>query len=84
LSKLKFYGVTKKTSPLIKSNLVDRYQQVILSDKYANHNTYSDWGKIKHGFPQAVIICFSYFTFMTYKNSHTKNPKYFFLQMTIV
>jgi len=84
LPKLKFYGVTGKTFPLIKSYLVDRHQRVILSDKYANHNTYSDWGKIKHGFPQAAIICFSYFILMTYKNSHIINPKYFFLQMTIV
>jgi len=84
LSKLKLYGVTAKSLPSIKSYLVGRHQRMILSDKYANHNTYSDWGKIKYGFPQAAIICFSYFTLMTYKKSHKINLKYFFLQMTIV
>jgi hypothetical protein len=47
LSKLKFYGVTGKTFPLIKSYLEDRHQRVILNDKYASHNTYSDWGDNK-------------------------------------
>jgi len=49
LSKLKLYGVTGKTFSLIKSYLEDRQQIVILNDKYVNNNTYSDWGKIKHG-----------------------------------
>jgi hypothetical protein len=49
LSKLKFYGVTVKTFSLIKSYLEDRHQQVILNDKYASHDTNSDWGNIKHG-----------------------------------
>jgi hypothetical protein len=43
LSQLKLYGVTGKTFPLIKSYLENRHR-VILNDKYANHNTYSDWG----------------------------------------
>jgi hypothetical protein len=42
LYKLKFYGVTGKIFPLTKSYLEDRHQQMILNDKYANHNTYSD------------------------------------------
>jgi hypothetical protein len=44
-----------KTFVLLKSYLEDRHQSVILNDKYANHNTYSDRGKIKHGFPQGSI-----------------------------
>jgi len=75
LSKLKFYRVTGKTFPLIKSYLEDRQQRVILNDKYASPNTYSDWGKIKNVVPQAVIICISYFISMTYQKSHIINPK---------
>jgi len=55
LSKLKFYRVTGKTFLLIKSYLQDRHQKVILNDKYAIHNTYHGWGKIKHTGPQEII-----------------------------
>jgi hypothetical protein len=44
-----------KAFVLLKSYLEDRHQGVILNDKYANHNTYSDRGKIKHGFSQGQI-----------------------------
>jgi len=40
---------------LIKSYLQDRHQKVILNDKYAIHNTYYGWGKIKHSGPHGII-----------------------------
>jgi hypothetical protein len=40
---------------LIKSYLQERHQKLILNDKYASHNTYYGWGKIKHGGPLGII-----------------------------
>jgi hypothetical protein len=66
-----------KTFVLLKSYLKDGHQRLILDDKYAGHNTYSDWGKIKHGFPQGSILdhCCSFFTLMTYQKTQMKIPK---------
>jgi len=46
LSKLKFYGITNKANALIKSYLNDRYQRVLVDNKYSN-TTSSGWGLVK-------------------------------------
>ena len=80
LSKLKFYEVIGETFVLLKSYLVDRHQGVILNDKYANHNTYSDRGKIKHGLGQLLFLLY----INDIPKTQIKIPKYLLLQMTLV
>ena len=54
LSKLEFYGLTGKAYTLIKSDLENRHQRVILKDKYFKSS--SSWEVIKHGVPQGSIL----------------------------
>ena len=44
LSKLEFYGITGRVNTLIKSYLSDRYQRVLIKNKYSK-NGFSDWEK---------------------------------------
>jgi hypothetical protein len=50
MNKLKFYGIVGKAHALIKSYLSDRYQRVLINDKF------SEWGKITRGVPQGSIL----------------------------
>ena len=55
LTKLKFYGISGKSNKLMESYLKDRFQRVVLNDKFANKLT-SEWRRIKHGVPQGSIL----------------------------
>jgi retron-type reverse transcriptase len=56
LSKLNIYGITGKANDWIKSYLRYRYQKVEIQSKNFNHNSFSNWGIIKHGVPQGSIV----------------------------
>jgi hypothetical protein len=55
LSKLEFYGITGRANNLIKSYLNDRYQRVLINNKYSK-NSFSEWEKVKQGVPQGSIL----------------------------
>jgi hypothetical protein len=55
LEKLKFYGVSGKANKLFKSYIKDRYQRVIIKDKF-NINITSEWERIRHGVPQGSVL----------------------------
>jgi hypothetical protein len=55
LSKLEFYGITGRANNLIKSYLNDRYQKVLIKNKYSK-NYFSEWEKVKQGVPQGSIL----------------------------
>jgi len=55
LSKLKFYGVTGKAYTLIKYSLKDRYQRLLIDNRYYN-SIFSNWTKVKHNVPQGSIL----------------------------
>jgi hypothetical protein len=55
MSKLKFYGITGKTHQLLKSYLSDRYQRVLIENKYSI-TYFSEWEKICTGVPQGSIL----------------------------
>jgi len=59
-SKLEFYGITGRANNLIKSYLNDRYQRVLIKNKYSK-NYFSEWEKVKQGVSQGSILdhCFS-------------------------
>jgi len=46
LSKLEFYSITGRDNNLIKSYLNDRYQRVLIKNKYLK-NHFSEWEKVK-------------------------------------
>jgi hypothetical protein len=54
LTKLEFYGVIGTILKLIKSYLESRYQKVILDNNLPNSNW--NWGEIRHGVPQGLIL----------------------------
>jgi len=54
LPKLEFYGITGRANNLIKSYLNDRYQRVLVKNKYSK-NCFSEWGKVKR-VPQGSIL----------------------------
>ena len=56
LSKLNSYGITGKANDWFKSYLRERYQKVEIQSKNCNHNSFSNWGIIKHGVPQGSIV----------------------------
>jgi hypothetical protein len=55
LSKLNFYGISGRANKLLKSYITDRYQRVVISDKFSNKIT-SEWIRIKHGVPQGSVL----------------------------
>jgi hypothetical protein len=55
LSKLNFYGISGRANKLLKSYISDRYQRVVISDKFSNKVT-SEWIRIKHGVPQGSVL----------------------------
>jgi hypothetical protein len=46
LTKLEFCGITGRANNLIKSYLNDRYQRVLIKNKYSKH-CFSKWEKVK-------------------------------------
>jgi hypothetical protein len=54
LTKLKFYGITRKTHKLIESYLKGRYQRVVLNNN--SQDLYTNWGEITRGVPQGSIL----------------------------
>jgi hypothetical protein len=61
LSKLNFYGVSGKANKLLKSYITDRYQRVVIRDKFSNKIT-SEWTRIKHSVPQGSVWDLCYFS----------------------
>ena len=55
LSKLEFCGVTGRANSLIKSCVNDRYQRVLIKNKYFK-NYFSEWEKVKQGVPQGSVL----------------------------
>ena len=55
LSKLEFYGISGIAIKLLRSNLTNRYQRVIVKDNCLNKQV-SEWEPIKHGVPQGSIL----------------------------
>ena len=55
LSKLEFYSITGRANYLIKSYLNDRYQRVLIRNKYSK-NCFLEWEKVKQGVPQGSIL----------------------------
>jgi hypothetical protein len=54
LNKLSLYGITGGFFQSIKTYLHNRYQRVVLNNKY--FISISDWGEITHGVPQGSIL----------------------------
>lgn len=52
---MKCYRIKGTFYTLIKSYLEGRYHKVIIANSTSNHNTSSNWMKIKHGVPQGSI-----------------------------
>jgi len=55
LSKLNYYGISGKANELLKSYIKDRYQRVVMYDKFSNKLA-SEWKQIKHGVPQGSVL----------------------------
>jgi hypothetical protein len=51
-----FTDLGGKTSALLRLYLSNRYQTVLINNSSSNSTTSSEWGKIKHGFPQGSIL----------------------------
>jgi hypothetical protein len=56
LKKLEFYGIVGTIKALIKSYLKDRYQRVVIDEKFSQSHSTSSWDKINHGVPQGSIL----------------------------
>jgi hypothetical protein len=56
LTKLKFYGISKKESQLCQSYLDNRYCRTAIYKDGVNRNKVSNWAKIRHGVPQGSIL----------------------------
>jgi hypothetical protein len=55
LSKLNFYGISGMANKLMKSYIKDRYQRVVLKDKFSNNLT-SEWERVRHGVLQGSVL----------------------------
>ena len=55
LSKLDFYGITGRAKNFIKLYLNDRYQRVLIRNKYSK-SYFSEWEKVKQGVLQGSIL----------------------------
>ena len=62
LRKLEYYGVRRTANKLINSYLVDRSQRVLIRDNYSG-TYYSEWNKVKGGFPQVSVLGPLFFLF---------------------
>jgi hypothetical protein len=54
-SKLNFYEISGREKKLFESYIKDRYQRVLIKDKFSN-NLSSKWEPIRHGVPQGSIL----------------------------
>jgi len=52
LPKCEFYGFRGKNNAILRSYLSGRYQRVPINNSSSNTTTYSEWGKIRLGFPE--------------------------------
>jgi len=55
LSKLNYYGISGKANKLLESYIKDRYQRIVMNDKFSNKLT-SEWKRVKHGVPQGSVL----------------------------
>lgn len=62
LEKLIFYGIEGKFKSLIESYLMDRYQRVVIGNKF-DSRSFSEWEVIKCGVPQGSILGPLFFLF---------------------
>jgi hypothetical protein len=56
LTKLHFYGIQGIAAKWFRSYLTDRKQKVEVESPKNNQNFFSNWGTIKHGVPQGLIL----------------------------
>jgi hypothetical protein len=56
LTKLHFYGIQGIAIQWFRSYLINRKQKVEIKSPNSTHNLVSDWGILKHGFPQGSIL----------------------------
>jgi hypothetical protein len=49
------YGISGKANKLLKSHIKDRYQRVVMNDKFSNILT-SEWKRVKHGVSQGSVL----------------------------
>jgi hypothetical protein len=61
LNKCEFYVFRGKTNIMLRSYLSDKYQRVLTNNTCFNTTTFSEWSKIKHGFPQASVLGLSFY-----------------------
>jgi len=68
LSILEFYGITGSANNLIKSYLNDRYQRVLIKNKYSK-NCFSEWEEVKQESHRAQFLDHYFFfsTLMIYR-----------------
>ena len=52
---MEFYGITGRANILIKLYLNDRYQRILIKNKYLK-NHFSEWEKVKQGVPRGSIL----------------------------
>ena len=55
LAKLNFYGINGISNKLMESYIKNRFQRVVLKDKF-NNNLTSEWKKVNYGVPQGSIL----------------------------
>ena len=55
LTKLKFYGISGRENKLFESYIKDRYQRVLIKDKFSKTLT-SEWEPVRHGVPQGSVL----------------------------
>lgn len=55
LEKLNFYGISGKGNELMKSYIKDRYQRVVMKDKF-NNKLASEWKRVNYGVPQGSVL----------------------------
>ena len=78
LSRLEFYGIVDKFNALIKSNLKERYQGVLIDNRNTHNSNYSGSQKFKYVVPQDSILGPLFILFYTtdLPEITTKNAKF--------
>jgi hypothetical protein len=56
LAKLHFYGIRGVIADCFKSCLTNRRQKVGIKSCNTTQNVFTDWGTMKHGVPQGLIL----------------------------